>query len=58
MLESTADQYDYDSEMATTRLITMLEPILIVFMAGIVAFVIISVIMPIFQLYQNIGAGL
>ncbi|MDR1495436.1 MAG: type II secretion system F family protein [Clostridiales Family XIII bacterium] len=57
MLESTADQYDYDSEMATTRLITMLEPTLIVFMAGIVAFVMISVMMPIFQLYQNIGAG-
>jgi type IV pilus assembly protein PilC len=56
MLESTADQYDYDSEMATTRLITMLEPILICVMAGIVAFVMISVMMPIYQLYQNIGA--
>jgi type IV pilus assembly protein PilC len=57
MLESTADQYDYDSEMATARLITMLEPILICVMAGIVAFVMISVMMPIYQLYQNIGAG-
>jgi type IV pilus assembly protein PilC len=57
MLESTADQYDYDSEMATTRLITMLEPILICVMAGVVAFVMISVMLPIYQLYQNIGAG-
>jgi type IV pilus assembly protein PilC len=55
MLESTADQYDYDSEMATTRLITMLEPILICVMAAIVAFVMISVMLPIYQLYQNIG---
>jgi type IV pilus assembly protein PilC len=55
MLESTADQYDYDSEMATTRLITMLEPILICVMAGVVAFVMISVMMPIYQLYQNVG---
>jgi type IV pilus assembly protein PilC len=58
MLESTADQYDYDSEMATTRLITMLEPILICVMAGIVAFVMISVMMPIYQLYQNIGSDI
>ncbi|MDR2163963.1 MAG: type II secretion system F family protein [Clostridiales Family XIII bacterium] len=57
MLESTADQYDYDSEMATTRLITMLEPLLICVMAGVVAFVMISVMLPIYQLYQNIGAG-
>jgi type IV pilus assembly protein PilC len=57
MLESTADQYDYDSEMATTRLITMLEPILICIMAAVVAFVMISVMMPIYQLYQDIGAG-
>jgi type IV pilus assembly protein PilC len=58
MLESTADQYDYDSEMATTRLITMLEPILICVMAGIVAFVMISVMLPIYQLYQNMGADI
>jgi type IV pilus assembly protein PilC len=58
MLESTADQYDYDSEMATTRLITMLEPILICVMAAIVAFVMISVMMPIYQLYQNMGADI
>jgi type IV pilus assembly protein PilC len=56
MLESTADQYDYDSEMATTRLISMLEPILICVMAAVVAFVMISVMMPIYQLYQNVGA--
>jgi type IV pilus assembly protein PilC len=44
--------------MATTRMITMLEPMLICFMAGIVAFVMISVMLPIYQLYQNLGAGI
>jgi type IV pilus assembly protein PilC len=57
MLEATADQYDYDSEMAATQLITMLEPILICVMAAIVAFVMIAVMLPIYQLYQDIGAG-
>jgi type IV pilus assembly protein PilC len=56
MLESVADQYEYDSEMATQSLVTLIEPVLIVVMAGIVAFVIISVLMPIYQLYSNIGA--
>jgi type IV pilus assembly protein PilC len=57
MLESTADQFDYDSEMATGRLISMLEPVLICVMAAVVAFVMISVMLPIYQLYQDIGAS-
>jgi type IV pilus assembly protein PilC len=56
MLESVAEQYEYDSEMATSALVTLIEPILIVIMAVIVAFVIISVLMPIYQLYGDIGA--
>jgi type IV pilus assembly protein PilC len=56
MLESIADQYDYDSEMASQRLVTLIEPILIVVMACVVGFVIISVLLPIYQLYENVGA--
>jgi type IV pilus assembly protein PilC len=56
MLESVADQYEYDSEMATQNLVTLIEPVLIVFMAVIVAFVIISVLMPIYQLYSEVGS--
>jgi type IV pilus assembly protein PilC len=56
MLESVADQYEYDSEMATQNLVALVEPALIVIMAVVVAFVIISVLMPIYQLYTNIGA--
>jgi type IV pilus assembly protein PilC len=56
MLESVADQYEYDSEMATQNLVALIEPVLIVFMALIVFSVIISVLMPIYQLYSNIGA--
>jgi type IV pilus assembly protein PilC len=58
MLESVADQFDYDSEMASQRLVTLLEPVLIVVMAAIVAFVMISVMLPIYQMYQNVGGGL
>ncbi|MDR1183554.1 MAG: type II secretion system F family protein, partial [Coriobacteriales bacterium] len=56
MLESVADQYEYDSEVATQNLVALVEPALIVIMAVVVAFVIISVLMPIYQLYSNVGA--
>ena len=55
MLEAVADQFDYDSEMASARMVAMIEPIMIVIMAGIVGLVIISVMMPIFQMYQTVG---
>lgn len=56
MLESVADQFDYDSEMASQRMVALIEPVLIVVMAVIVATVIISVMMPIYQMYNTIGA--
>ncbi|MDR3308177.1 MAG: type II secretion system F family protein [Coriobacteriales bacterium] len=54
MLESVADQFDYDSEMATQQMVSMMEPIMIIVLAVVVAFVIISVLLPIFQMYQGI----
>jgi type IV pilus assembly protein PilC len=55
MLESVANQFDYDSEMASQRLVSLIEPVLIVVMAVIVAFVIISVLLPIYQMYSSVN---
>ncbi|MDD2414791.1 MAG: type II secretion system F family protein, partial [Eubacteriaceae bacterium] len=55
MLTSVADSYDYESEMAVQRLVTFIEPIMIIFMAFIIGSVMLSVMMPIVSLYQNIG---
>jgi len=55
MLESVADQFDYDSEMATQRMVAMLEPMFIIIMAFVVGFVVVSVLLPIFSLYSAIG---
>ena len=57
MLVSVADQFDYDSEMASARMVSLIEPVLIVVMAGVVGLVIISVMMPIFQMYDTVGSG-
>ncbi|WKY47929.1 type II secretion system F family protein [Eubacteriaceae bacterium ES3] len=55
MLENVSDAYDYEAEMATARMVTYIEPIMIIAMAGMVGSIILSVMMPIMTLYQNIG---
>ena len=55
MLNSTADDLDYESEMAITRMVSYIEPVMIIIMAVIVGFIMVSVIQPIYQSYQYIG---
>ncbi|MEG1391116.1 MAG: type II secretion system F family protein [Angelakisella sp.] len=55
MLTSVADAYEYDAEAATQRLTTFMEPMLIVVMALAIGFIMISVMLPIYQFYQNMG---
>ncbi len=57
MLDSSAENLEYESEMAINKLVSMLEPLMIVIMALIVGFIIISVITPIYGSYDAIGAG-
>ncbi len=56
MLESVADQFDYDSEMASQRMVALIEPVLIVVMAVVIAFVMISVMLPIYQMYSSVDS--
>lgn len=55
MLESVADGFDYEAEMATTQLVTFIEPVMIIIMAVIIGGIMLAVMLPIMQLYQNIG---
>jgi type IV pilus assembly protein PilC len=55
MLVSIADQMEYDSEMALGKLVSYLEPVMIVIMAVIVGFIMVSVIQPIYGSYQQIS---
>lgn len=57
MLNSTADAFDYEADAAMARLVALLEPILIVIMAVLVGTVMISVMLPLANLYSTIGAG-
>ncbi len=55
MLVSVADHMDYESEMAMQKMVSFLEPALIIVMAVIVGFIIIAVIKPIYGSYQTIA---
>ena len=55
MLNSIADQMEYDSEIAIGKLVAMLEPMMIVIMAAMVGFIMVAVIQPIYGSYQTIA---
>ena len=55
MLSSVANQMEYDSEMALNRMVSYLEPVMIVVMATVVGFIMISVIQPIYGSYNAIA---
>jgi type IV pilus assembly protein PilC len=54
-LEKTSDFFDNEVETATAQMTTMIEPIIIVFLGVVVAFIILSIILPMFQVYETIG---
>ena len=54
MLEKCAEYYDDEVENAIQKLMTMMEPLLIIIMGGVVGFIIIAMILPIVGLYGTI----
>jgi general secretion pathway protein F len=50
MLFNIADTYDTEVELATSKLISLLEPLMIVLMGVIVGFIVLSVLLPIFEM--------
>jgi type IV pilus assembly protein PilC len=57
ILETTADDLEFESERAISQMVAYLEPAMIGVMAVIVGFIMISVIQPIYQSYSQIGAA-
>ena len=55
MLKRTADSFEIRSETAIKRLLSLLEPTMIIIMAVIIGYLMLSVMVPIYQYYQSIG---
>lgn len=55
ILSKTADFYDVESDDAIQKLVSMLEPLMIVILGGLVGTVIIGVMLPVFGMYENVA---
>ena len=50
MLENVAEYYDEDISHDLQRFLVMLEPLLLIFMGGVIATMLIAMYLPLFQL--------
>jgi type IV pilus assembly protein PilC len=53
-LEKSADFYDEEVETSVQRLTTLLQPLIILILAGIVTVIVLSVLLPMYSIYENI----
>lgn len=54
MLETTADYYDEEMEVALESLVTMLEPLLIVIMGVVIGTIVVAMYLPMFDIIQTV----
>ena len=52
MLNRAAEDYDEEVAIALSRLTSVLEPLTILVMGGVVLFIVLAILLPIFQLNQ------
>ncbi len=57
MLGRIADFYEDEVDVAVGALTTVIEPLLMVFLGGIIAFIVIAMYLPIFNLAGTVGSG-
>ena len=55
MLTKIADFYEDQVEASVKALTSILEPVMIVFVGGIVGFIVISMYLPLFKVYDSVG---
>lgn len=55
MLENSAEYFNDELQNRIARVVTLMEPAMIVVLGVVVAFIIISIMQPMLQIYQSIG---
>jgi len=55
MLMKIADNYDNDVDVLVSSLVSILEPIMVVVLGGIVGFIVVALFMPMISLIQTLG---
>lgn len=57
MLSKIADYYEEEVENATTALTSMLEPLIIILLGGLVMFILLAIYLPILSMYSAVENG-
>ena len=55
ILSKTADYFDEESDAAMQRMVSLMEPIMIVVLGVMVAFIVVSIMQPMFKMYDTVG---
>lgn len=55
MLENSAEYFEDELENDLNKMVTLIEPIMIVMLAVVVGFIILAIMLPMLQIYQNVG---
>jgi general secretion pathway protein F len=55
MLRQVADNCDQKIELSINRMLALLEPVMILLMGSIVGFIVLAILLPIFQASQSLG---
>ena len=52
ILDTTADYFDNEADSGLQRMIALIEPALIIVLGFVIGFIVLSIILPIFQMYE------
>lgn len=55
MLLRVADAYEHQVDIAVNGLLSLLQPLMILFMGGVIGFIVLAILLPIFQASQGLG---
>ncbi len=55
MLAKTADYYDEELDAAISKMISFIEPMMIIIMALVVGFIVVAMLLPMFDMYSNMS---
>ena len=55
VLDKCAEYYDNEVDNSIQKLVSMIEPIMIILMGGMVGFIIVGMLLPIFSIYESIS---
>ena len=55
MLYKIADNYDEEVDVLVEGMVSLMEPLMIVFLGGVIGFIVIALFMPLIKLLNELG---